>query len=321
MSWNRAVTKAQFEERAKPRLLLFLSVDMENSTRLKQNASQQYEEGWLNTVVGFLEDFPTLFSAKVEEVGRNAQWSEDTRRKPWKVLGDEMIFVYELSDRAGAEREVMALMQAIEAWNDSTKTDAGKLPLKGTGWLAGFPVANAALPMKEGYEDYVGPSIDAGFRLSKTATPRRFVLSVELAWWLLTCKTNMAIHFEGRQMIKGVAEGNGYPLLWVEIKVSEYQRKEDELLGRNFQPNRDDTLLQLCQAFIEEFGVPRIPPFLYSETDAPPDYKVKLKAARDHLARSFYLITEEDGSEDKISAEAMRLLLSKLDAAATTKPP
>lgn len=324
MSWERRVTRGKFEQHARTRLLLFLSVDMENSTRLKQKAGQAHQEEWLDTVVGFLEKFPTLYSAKVEEEGRRSAWKGDTRRKPWKILGDEMIFVLELATREDACREVTALRNAIEVWNRQAKEDkekSGKLPVKGTGWLAGFPVANAALPMGD-HEDYVGPSMDAGFRFAKLASPRRLVISVDLAWWLMECDSPMRIHFDGRETMKGLAEESGYPLLWLEINQSKYQQIENVLLGRSEQ-ERPGKLKSLCEAFITEFGVPAFLPFLpAADAKLSSEYAAKLQAAREHL-RNVYLITDDplDDSGDHGAHDegAVQEMLSGIDATMDAK--
>lgn len=321
MSWQRRVTKEEFEQHTRPRLMLFLSVDMENSTRLKQNASRRYSREWLGTVVEFLEEFPTLLNAKREDLARKYGGQSPERRVPWKILGDEMIFACEVLVRDDAEREITAMRDAIAQWNAQVmdeKEQRGSLLLKGTAWLAGFPVANAMLSMGNTHKDYVGPSMDAGFRLTKLAAPRRFVLSVDLAWWLLECRTSLRIHFDGRETMKGLAEESGYPLLWLETKASRYQQIENDLLGRAEQ-EKAEKIKELCEAFISEFGVPRFLPFLVSETGGtpclPPGYEDELKAAKEYLSRMVYLVTGDAGEESTAHQGEVETLLTELNMA------
>ena len=56
--------------------------------------------------------------------------------------------------------------------------------------------------------DFVGPSIDTGFRLSDWARPRRLILSADLAFLLTssyaTSDEPLPLHFSGAQKLRGV---------------------------------------------------------------------------------------------------------------------
>jgi hypothetical protein len=320
-SWGRKlVTREQFDEYTKPRLMLFMSVDMENSTRLKQNYPRHHSHDWLGKVVHFLEEFPTIIQASRDELASEKNLTLEQLRL-WKFQGDEIIFAINIVSPTVADLEIQALGEAIRKWNESIvpEKESKRLFLKGTAWLAGFPVANVVIPVNK-MEDYVGPSMDAGFRLSKFSSARRLVLSVDLAWWLLENKSNQEIRFDGRHTIKGLAEGIGYPILWVETKESKYQAIEDELLGRT-QQGDFEKMKNLCDSFIEEFGIPRFPPFLYSSSDPePPEYQKRLALAREELKSTVFFISDDAGGDqgEKTHPDAAALM-RKLKEAKKTK--
>jgi hypothetical protein len=226
-------------------------------------------------------------------------------------LGDELIFAIEVTAASQPECEVMAFRQTLETWNHESVKGTR---LKGTGWLAGFPVANKLLPNPSSQEkDFVGPSMDTGFRLGKTATCRRFVLSVELAWWLLTHKSGKRSHsplnFHGCENHKGLAEETGYPFIWIAVQTSPYQALEDRLLGRS-GAKAPDSLRLLSEAFILEFGVPRRLPFIWTEERHDEGFAEELSRAIDIL-RPILLIDQDAGPEtspERQEAEAKSLL-------------
>jgi len=266
---RRAVNEEQFREWTRPRLMLFLSADIENSTRLKQR-NRRDPGDWLKKVFPFISRFPTEFQSMREMRAVAGEWEVPAPENAWKVLGDEVIFAIEIRDRLQPEREVSAFARVLEQWNEG---DTGTI-LKGAVWMAGFPVSNKIIPVLTASDrlepDYIGPSMDAGFRLSKDATSRRLILSVETAWWIINEYTeqgtpgDLKIHFQGCSPHKGLAEETGYPLIWTGIREPRFQRHEDTLLGRCSIGNAA-VLRDLCRDFIEEFGVPGHLPFLLRE--------------------------------------------------------
>jgi hypothetical protein len=313
---EKSITEAQFELRTTPTVRLFFSVDLENSTRLKQSAAR-LSETWLSAVLLFIRGFPQLFEAQLQDRARTKGGSQPAAPPVWKVLGDELIFVAAVKKRF----EVLALgesfREAMRIWNDEVRrgTDRGSLQLKGAAWLAGFPVVNAVFEAADGREDFAGPSIDAGFRIGKLATPRRFALSVDLAWLLLKSDFPGSIHLEGPAVMKGVSEEMGYPALWIEVGESNYVRKEARLLGRGIQESRVE-MIELCTHFIQEFGVPNYPPFLSDDpglTSIPPGYAQQLSVVKEFLRQKVYFVDEERIEvSTPISPEEERELLDRV---------
>jgi hypothetical protein len=295
---------------------LFFSVDLENSTRLKQSA-ERLSETWLSAVLLFIRGFPQLFEAQLQERERKKGGTKLAAPPVWKVLGDELIFVATVSKRFEILALVEAFREALRIWNEDVRRGPvrGPLYVKGAAWLAGFPVVNAVFEAADGREDYAGPSIDAGFRIGKYATPRRFALSVDLAWLLLQCEFPGNVHFDGPTAMKGVAEEMGYPILWIEVGKSNYIRREAHLSGRSAQESRDE-MLALCADFIQEFGVPNYPPFLSEETDLTPKpsgYVKQLSVVKEFLRQKVYLVDEQQtGVTTPVSPETQRDLLNRV---------
>ena len=96
--------------------------------------------------------------------------------------------------------------------------------------------------------DYIGPSIDTGFRLGGMASPRKLVISVDLAYLLSVEQERhnrepaaysvgplsfqkFDFKYEGRLPLKGVLGGAPYPVIWIDLNPgNEVNQAEDEVL-------------------------------------------------------------------------------------------
>lgn len=278
-------------------LRLFLSADLENSTRLKQS-SEALDRPWLAALLNFVHDFPQIFDGALQKYRRDEGLETIPNPRIWKVLGDELVFVASLNKKPDCGAIVDAFRTALQQWNEQTPTHSAQilLKVKGSAWIAGFPVANAAIPTgDDGREDYFGPSIDLGFRIGKLSTTRKMAISVDLAWLLLASDYPKVIHFDGPALLKGVAEETGYPLLWLEVGQSNFLNLSHELLGRAGQ-HALKNMKEFCEAFIEEFGVPTYPPFIPSLeelTPQPDSYEEELRKARRFFRESVYFVDED----------------------------
>jgi hypothetical protein len=111
-------------------------------------------------------------------------------------LGDELIFAKKLTSGIEAFVAVCAAKQAITDYSKKLREHqrnrrkdgeqyAFPTQLKGTMWHAGFPIKNMKVVKDEQPQvpiDYIGPSIDLGFRLAKLSTPWHMAISAPLAW-------------------------------------------------------------------------------------------------------------------------------------------
>lgn len=161
---------------SKSELLMFLSVDVVGSTAYKYRYQNQKEgtkdaQPWFETFRRFYETFQ-------EEI-RFENITDYPELTKWKSLGDELLFFAPITKPQDAVILLRAFDKAIVSYRSNQKFSSEKLSLKGTAWLAGFPTINVRLTEPT---DFIGPSIDAGFRISKFSTVSRLCISIELAY-------------------------------------------------------------------------------------------------------------------------------------------
>ncbi|MBI4263472.1 MAG: hypothetical protein HY657_03770 [Acidobacteria bacterium] len=268
------------------RLRIFLSVDTVGSTAFKQG--QENLPSGPRWVDAFRLFYSRVGSALFE------QW----RRPPpdlagdcptfWKGLGDEVLYVKELTDYRQA-------FFAVRAWRDtvgsSRATLANKYPsldLKASAWVANFPITNAEiqLPMPNARSteksadvgqastiDYIGPSMDLGFRLGTLSSPTRLVTSVGLTLMVAEAvmdgcadADDLRLMYGEPTILKGVLGGAPYPAFWVDTRSDRLLADaEDHLLGKPVTNLQD--IITVCRRQIAakpgHFYEPYIDPMLY----------------------------------------------------------
>ena len=262
-----------------PKLLLFLSADVHNSTAFKNDLRHDGSvQGWLATFKTFYSRFPIFLARKC------------TSRRVvapvlWKLLGDELIFAVELKKSEEAVSYVQSLREAITQYNADWKRKNVELALKGTAWVAHFPVFNAEIQIKEPNDankfrvDYIGPAMDIGFRLARLASKRKLIVSVDLALMLLHTNNDLRVFFDGRETLKGALHNKPYPVIWVDVLVEGKGSPEDELRGIHPSQNK---LKKYCEAFIAEMNEVMSRPFIdgdYAFNKKPDDWNKKYERA------------------------------------------
>lgn len=231
---------------------LFSSVDLIGSTALKGkffNDPKQYSFGkphWYTSVGTFYERFLNTLNKAGAEKRKNKRW------ELVKGIGDELMLTQLIRTHQDAYVLTKIFRNALRDFN----AGGGELKVKGCVWLAGFPINNAkiALPTAKGTattDDYLGPSIDVGFRISKFASEHKLVVAVDLAL-LLTHKrpsNDLRFGFGGQVTLKGVLDNKVYPLIWIEA----VQENPDELAA-GYTPGEChvDRLHLYCESFIKQ---------------------------------------------------------------------
>jgi len=241
-----------------PKQRIFLSIDAIGSTRLKSSVIEKGNTAdiWVEYFSAFLPEVVVMYQTKfvevinnqcrkscknpcVPELGKEEEYRHTVN--VWKYIGDEVILVAELTcNKQHASLHVLALAETIKQFN----RDFAKKPIlgdqdnllrfKGTAWVADFPVTNIELnlpsPIKDRtIKDFLGPSIDLGFRLAKIASEDRLIISASLAYLITrepaleTPLTHMGeeekdlpLCFGGLAEVKGVKDGK-HPLIWYSI--------------------------------------------------------------------------------------------------------
>ena len=265
------------------RLRLFQSVDLVGSTAYKNRASGEVQP-WLKVFYEFFRDFPILLGKKYE--GSNLETP-----RLWKTLGDEIVFVVELKMQIDAAEHLRRFRDALRAYRDTLHQADRLLDLKGTAWVAGFPVGNSIVYLPGGggscedeVEDFIGPSMDIGFRLKDVASPRRIAVSLELAHVLSKKLPEALSLYIGESVaLKGVIGGRPYPVFWVnmyEPNSEELEILEDRLRESEPSPVVASYAHDFCEIFIRKNGAPFFVPFIESDpdyNDEPPDFPVQFE--------------------------------------------
>lgn len=218
--------------------VLFLSCDLQNSTQFKQS----HKDGWIATFLAFYTEFPSLLATEIADSCPSLR----DRLSLWKAVGDEVIF----SVRIQSERECS---DAVDAWLSTMLTFESQhllrktpMTLKGGAFLATVPSPDRRVAIPRTVQildgrsqidaeamneatlnssdesgnyaiDFVGPSIDTGFRVLKFASRRYFVLTVEVAHLLFKHYSDQLMdgrraYLVGTHSLKGVWGGEPYPV-------------------------------------------------------------------------------------------------------------
>lgn len=330
----------------RPRLRLFMSVDITGSTHFKQlllshKTSTQHKdefdgttasEPWLSPILEFYEQVSVIFSTEWNKVAAHVE-SEIPNCKAgetpsiWKAVGDELIFTKVLTDHRQAYACITAWLATIQTYRKRIKEHSSGLDLKSAAWIAGFPVNNAEIILDhqtsretpscddgdyiytnllrlheaeqaspesssaKGIRDFIGPSVDTGFRVASVASPRKFVLSADLAFLLAHAAGNLPLNWEstklnfyydGRIGLKGVTNGAPYPIFWIDTFLSdELIQIEDQIESRKNTPASD--VKRFCELFLEKNKDTHVMrPFIMNDPDAlfknpPPKHLEKLQ--------------------------------------------
>ena len=263
---------------------LFLSADLVGSTARKQTNLDE----WLADLLGFYQQFPVMVEENFTEArdGYSVELDgEVPRPELWKAVGDELIFSCVIRNEHHVHLAVKGFVAALAQWSGRVLTKKEALPLKGGAWLATFPLPDRAVAVisntralptqlfdpdrapehnnrnlltaieadqytKVIWMDFVGPSMDTGFRVIANATPRRFMLSLEAAWLYAEAAGSSAdgeLFLEGEIQMKGVWGGRGYPLFWLDTKHQHSgQPMLDQILGT--KPSSPALVCELARA-------------------------------------------------------------------------
>lgn len=310
MYFPERVSKEDYERYCSRCLRLFLSVDIVNSTALKQEFREK-DDSWLSIARSFYTAFPTFVASALDALP-----VVDAASKPilWKAIGDELVFVSEIERMDAIPTLLRALRTAVNRWNRE-KEGAGVL-VKGGAWLAGFPVMNSIIPGEvKGRHDYIGSSIDTGFRLCRFASPRHLVIGIEVAYVVAQLADPLVneLHFEGRQEIRGVLKGQPYPIFWLDCfsadsdlpKIAEVAKREDVITGNHSKMLEAKSVVSFITAWVEstagEIQLPFPPGGEDPKFPEPSDYTDKEQKKRVEFER-VYLPKDEPDETDGLDA-------------------
>lgn len=203
------------------RAYLFLSFDLVNSTIFKQQ-----NEGWQSQISQFYSNAEHAVGTRIENANI------------WKFAGDEVLFWVSPKDATELFGTVEKAYEVLQWLDSRTSTESHeKLRVKGTCWIA---LANPqASPTQArniifthtsdavtNARDFLGPEIDAGFRLGQHTLQGTLAVSAELAAFLakyapmpLTEHLRLVTFLT----LKGVWTNRFYPICWFRKRFDDFK--------------------------------------------------------------------------------------------------
>lgn len=294
-------------------------IDLDDSEQNIQAILHDYsaeDSDWAAILETRFREFHNMFGEELlksqkDEENRDVHGEIDSDL--WKTNGDELIYSFKIGERKQLHDLVVAFLTTIQCL-DEKDVQKESIRLKGTGWVAGFPIRNRTvqfpgLEFRAGEDkgadyarrDYLGPDVDAGFRLAKWSHPGLMVVSIELAELLGELPKGLKQvrgKCVGRQKLKSVWDDKPYPIIWITLpegmdfdyKAFEPWEDLDDALVRNWLD--DAASLDEIGKLSDEIGKTRrrlpqslglVKPYIVpeeGEDSIPAEHKVILKILR-----------------------------------------
>lgn len=241
--------KTSADKRTRIDILLFFSFDLVGSTELKKTAFEN------RTWIDVIRRFYGICKDLIKDQGIN-------EAHVWKLIGDEVVFFKKIKSPDDVEKTVIAIYKSLLMINGTLSTSLvgdeaeNFVSVKAVAWIAPIKSEVNASTLSDEHNnqfqelfasyidddvqiktdekdenssiDFLGPNIDAGFRISKFARKLQLVLSPGLAKYLLDKKQNdERMKIVGFESLKGVAKGNLFPGIWYHEHWSEIKNDFD----------------------------------------------------------------------------------------------
>ena len=205
---------------------MFMSVDLSGSTAFKSEAQSDGDSpAWLEAFEEFFREVPLVMIGQIAAAFILEDEVPDCR--VWKVIGDEIVFLAHPNSAKQAQLLTVAFYNTIIDY-DSKIFQRWPLRIRGCCWAAQISRRNRQIEIPEmmgsggteTYVDYLGPDVDAGFRLSGCVGRGQLILSSNLVQMLAGMQNDEDIqfHYVGQKVLKGVYKGRPYPLFLMSLK-------------------------------------------------------------------------------------------------------
>ncbi|MGY3441126.1 hypothetical protein [Bradyrhizobium sp. USDA 4473] len=245
-----------------------MSVDLVGSTAFKGGAGEAPVKSsahpmWVDEIGKFYREFPATVRRRFGEQAATFKPLLDSCPLVWKTVGDEIIFCCRVKSSDHLVCIIEAFLQSLEDYGRVLDSRGKHLDVKGAAWLAAFPAPNVTVEIfhsdmsstvdlgdeklecradEEPHKfDFLGKSIDCGFRLAKFSSADRLIVSVELALALCESFSSDGARWKrdftylGREELKGVISGRPYPILVIDTQRSALRREvfalERDIIG------------------------------------------------------------------------------------------
>ena len=260
-----------------PYLLYYLSIDIIDSTRFKTTYKNKKESSssWSHQFKIFFEDVDKYLTKAYRNYNDTVKVSFPFK---WRIIGDEIVYFSEIYDIQDILGHVLIAINFIKEFNSMENP----LKIKISSWLAGFPVNNALFYTKDekelrknnrqrisNYEtiNFLGPYIDAGFRIANYSTINKYVISVDLALVLLILKNKedtgakeLEFYFDKEKLTKGINKGK-YPIIWINIGSDD----SITFLLEKSNPCCATKLSEYCKDYMKKHDI--YVPFIFEKED------------------------------------------------------
>lgn len=300
---------------------IFFSLDMVGSTAFKQRETRLDKDStpsfnWLPQFLKFYQLSNALVQSEWQICEKKLIDAGVKKLGPapefWKGAGDEVIYSKEISSPEEAFATVLTSISVLNALRLDFNDKPSDLDVKATAWIAGFPVNNSEIVVSSDFGsaisvedsiahnfillnlakrrkakiDYIGPTIDLGFRLSSLANARKYILSCGLALLVATSISRLGdrplrrrksiedylrlqLGYDGRHQLKGILGGEAYPVFWIEtLKSDDTLVIENELTRFTYaDPNK---VKRFCGSYLNNSGPLRTRPYFVEGKD--PDF-------------------------------------------------
>ena len=277
-------------------LKLFVSIDLVGSTALKNKPSDKPQH-WIEPFNEFYNKTINRFINESNLESKSYSKEKYKYQSPivWKLLGDEVIFCIDIKYSGVIPIYINALKKTLSSFRKTVKKKQWSLDAKATMWLAGFPIFNSMIDIELEKEssnmvDYIGPSMDIGFRLTKFATPRKITISIELLYLLCHIEYSHSIHIftNSKEELKGVLQDKTYPIFWVDSygDKNKNDKKKIEKLEKKIYTNQKQEVKDLkeySKLFIQENSDSLFAPFIEGEYKS--EFKKNEKKAKEKLKK------------------------------------
>ncbi|MBL4801536.1 MAG: hypothetical protein JKY45_06550 [Emcibacter sp.] len=133
----------------RPRLRLFLSVDIVGSTAFKQSHDtsefKKIQQDWLEPIQTFYHSFEGKFASELQKITKMDADAIGPSPFLWKILGDELIYCKEITHLHQVFTCIYVWKKVVEDYRETFHKYKKSLDLKSTLWIAGFPYLNAEM--------------------------------------------------------------------------------------------------------------------------------------------------------------------------------
>ncbi len=189
--------------------IVFFHLDLDNATSFKY---EKHSQDWKSAFNDFYGGWSKYLLNAVENRAKECGLSLQPLRF-WKGLGDAQVHRAEFEGADQAFAYVLGFYDAFHQFSEYLLKRYG-LGLKATAWYATFPEPNLRLQTPAG-DDYIGPDLDIGFRLTTVSQSKRIVLAMDLAHMISRSSliNNVSFYHVGWRRLKGVHRDTPYPII------------------------------------------------------------------------------------------------------------